>query len=133
QAEINANSDPRIINFHFPTGSPVGLLPKTSSVLKATGFGTASGPSVVFAPTFNSNLSLMIVQSSDPAAASCIDQLGYGYISAALIEENFFIPSTSNGIWLGGDYANINTYIRIPCINDHPDAQLTTTRQMCRL
>jgi hypothetical protein len=37
------------------------------------------------------------------------------------------------GIWLAGDYANSNTYVRIPCINDHRDAELTTTRQMCRM
>ena len=134
QAEINANADQRVVHAHFPSGSPVGLLPQTSSVLKVTGAGTSTA-SVTFTDTFNANLSLMIVQSDDPASAVCIDRLGYGYISAALIEENFFDPAkgTGNGIWLAGDYANSNTYIRIPCVNDHPDAQLTTTRQMCRL
>jgi hypothetical protein len=135
KAEISANADPRIIAAcaSFPSTSPVGLLPQTSKILSATGFGTASGPTVAFTSTFTNNQSLMIVESSDPAAGTCIDRLGYGYISAALIEENFFNPSTSNGIWLAGDYVQSQFVKRIPCVNDHPDTELATTRQMCRL
>src|SRR6185312_10414299 len=145
KAEIDAddNTDDRIKAKVFPTGSPVGLYPHLNKVLQATGFGTSGGPTVSFQPTFNSNLSDMITVSSDPGAAFVIDQLGYGYISMALKKEGFFernqtpgpdaTGNTGRGIWLAGDYANPNTYIRIPCINDHPDAQLTTTQQMARM
>jgi hypothetical protein len=125
EAEVNANADPRILSKTFPAGSPVGVMPKLKKIL------TATGPAADFAPTFKTQQAAMIVQSSDPGAAFCIDQLGYGYISAALNEKGFF--DSHDGIWLAGDYANVNTYVRIPVKNDHPDAQNTTTRQMCRL
>jgi hypothetical protein len=141
KAEINVNADPRIRNANY-TGLPVGLFPKMSSILQATGFGTAGGPTVSFTPSFNTNLSQMIVQSSDPASGVCINRLGYGYISAALNENKFFDPtlspapqltgSTGRGIWLTANYDG-NFLVRIPCVNDHPDAQLATTRKICRL
>ena len=128
-AEINANADPRIRSASYPPHSPVLLLPNTTaSILDVSG-------APKFVPAFNSDLSLMIVQSDDPAATRVIDALGYGYISAVLNQGKFFDPTngTGVGIWLGGDYSSTNFYVRIPCINDHPDGQLTTTRQMCRL
>jgi hypothetical protein len=135
QTEVNNNADPQILSMTFPSTAPVALLPKTSSILNPTGFGTTSGPSVAFTNAFNSNLTTMIVDSSDPGAAFCIDRLGYGFISAALIENKFFDPNngTGVGIWLAGDYEQSVTVKRIPCVNDHPDTELTTTRQMCRL
>jgi hypothetical protein len=142
QAEINANADPGILNAHFPPGSPVGLLPKASSILKITGFGSPGGPKVDFDPTFKFNLSDMIFNSGDPTAAVAIDRLGYGYISAVLNEKGFFdgtltpgpskAGATGRGIWLTSDYAG-HTVGRKPCINDHDDAQLATARQICRL
>jgi hypothetical protein len=124
QAEINANADQRILS------AQIGLQPQTSTILKLTGF-----PSVAFANGFNTNLTQMIVASSDSAAAVCIHALGYGYISAALKQEQFFAPNTGmgTGIWLAADYKKILPAVRIPCENDHPDAEITTTRQMCRL
>jgi Beta-lactamase enzyme family len=144
QAEINANADPRILHAH-PT-LPSRLMPDTKNVVKVTGFGSGSGPTVSFTNTtstgFNNNLSLMIVQSDDPASGVCIDRLGFGYISAVLNQKNFFdstLPAgpdltarTGRGIWLTSDYAH-HTIARIPCVNDHNDAQLTTARQMCTL
>jgi hypothetical protein len=129
-----ANTDARIRAKVFPSGSPVGLYPKTAQILLPTGLGTAAA-TVTFTSVFDANQTDMIVNSGDPTAAAAIDALGYGYISAALVEDKFFDPTngTGVGIWLAGDYANNNTYIRIPCINDHRDAQLTTTRQMCRM
>lgn len=146
QAEIAANADDQVKNAHYPPGgTSVGLLPKTSSILQVTGFGTAAGPSVTFTPGFNgfnTKLSMMIVQSDDPAAGVCINRLGYGYISAVLNENSFFdqtltpgpdkTGTTGRGIWLTANYAG-NFLVRIPCINDHNDCQLTTARQMCRL
>ena len=131
-AEINANADSRILQGTYPASSPVKLLPRTSAIL------TGVGPAATFVKSFSDSQELMIVESDDPSAAFCIDRLGYGYISAALIEENFFNPGKSNGIWLAADYAPDTATvkrakIRIPCVNDHPDAQLTTTRQMCRM
>jgi len=127
KAEINANADPRILTASFPKTSPVQLLPNTTSILDI------SGPK--FTSAFNNDLSAMIVQSDDAAAARVIDALGYGYISAVLKEGNFFDPTngTGVGIWLAGDYSSTHIYVRIPCVNDHPDAELTTTRQMCRM
>jgi hypothetical protein len=143
QAEIAANADDRVKNAHYPPGGiPVGLLPKTSTILQVTGFGTGSGPSVSFASSFNTNLSMMIVQSDDPASGVCINRIGYGYISAVLNEKSFFdktltpgpakAGATGRGIWLTANYAG-NFLVRIPCVNDHDDSQLTTARQMCRL
>ena len=133
KARVDSTADSRILSKHFPSGSPVGLYPNITNVLKFSGFGSPTGPKVDFTDNYKTQMSAMIVQSSDPAAAFCIDQLGYGYISTVLIERQFFITSASRGIWLAGDYANPNTYIRIPVMNDHPDAQNTTSRQMCRL
>jgi hypothetical protein len=124
QAEINANADHRILSAN------IGLQPQTSTVLKLTGF-----PSIAFANGFNTSLTQMITVSSDADAAVCIHALGYGYISAALRQEGFFDPNTGagTGIWLAADYKQIWDAVRIPCENDHPDAEITTTRQMCRL
>jgi hypothetical protein len=54
-------------------------------------------------------------------------------ISAVLAENSFFFPSTEQGIWLAGDYVHKLGEVRIPCVNDHPDTELTTTRQMCKM
>lgn len=135
KTEINTNADPRIRAKVFPSGSPVGLLPMTTAtILQPTGFGTP-GATVTFTSVFNSNLTDMIVNSGDTTAGVVIDMLGYGYISASLSEDHFFDPTTGTGVgtWLAGDYVHSSTYIRIPCLNDHPDAQLTTTRQMSRM
>jgi len=135
KVEITANADPRVRNANY-SSSPVGLLPKMSTILQV------SGSSVTFTPTFNTNLSQMIVRSSDSASAFCINRLGYGYISAVLNEKNFFdstltpgptmTGATGRGIWLTANYAS-DFLVRIRCVNDHPDSQLATTRQMCRL
>ena len=135
KAEINTNADVRVRTANY-SSSPVGLLPKMSTILQV------SGSSVSFTPSFNTNLSQMIVQSSDPASAFCINRLGYGYISAALNEKGFFdktltpgptrTGTTGRGIWLTANYAG-DFLIRIPVINDHDDSQNTTSRQMCRL
>ena len=127
KAEILANADPGILSASFPAHSPVQLLPNTGSILDV------SGPQ--FKSSFSSDASLMIVESDDPAATRVIDALGYGYISAVLKEGDFFDPTvgTGVGIWLAGDYSSTNFYKRHACVNDHPDAELTTTRQMCRL
>jgi hypothetical protein len=137
KTEIDTQADARIRAKVFPSGSPVGLYPRTAQIMVPADVGTASAKAS-FTPgasRFNSNLADMIVNSGDATAAAVIDSLGYGYISAALVENNFFVPTvgTGVGIWLAGDYANSNTYVRVPCINDHPDAQLTTTLQMCRM
>jgi hypothetical protein len=114
----------------------VGLQPSTTTIRSPstiTIFKKWSGsPSIAFTGEFNTSLTKMIVQSSDPDAAICIRALGYGYINAALIRNGFFKSSTSNGIWLAGTYGG-DTYVRIPCENDHDDAQVITTQQMCRL
>jgi hypothetical protein len=127
QAEINANADQRILS------AQIGLQPQTSTILDLTGF-----PNIAFIQgfnKFNDNLTRMITESSDPGASFCIKALGYGYISAALRQEVFFDPNTGTGtgIWLAADYMKTLTPVRIPCENDHPDAEITTTRQMCRL
>jgi len=142
QAEITANADDRVKNAHYPSGGiPIGLLPKMTNILKVANVGTSSA-SVSFTTSFNTNLSQMIVQSLDPASGVVIDRLGLGYISAALNEKGFFrktltpgpsrTGATGRGIWLTADYDH-HTIVRIPCINDHDDAQLTTAHQMCVL
>jgi hypothetical protein len=142
QAEITANADARVKSATYPSGGiPIGLLPKMANILQVANVGTPTA-SATFTPSFNTNLSQMIVQSSDPASGVCIDRLGLGYISAVLNEKGFFdktltpgpsrAGATGRGIWLTADYAG-HTIVRIPCINDHDDAQLTTARQMCIL
>jgi hypothetical protein len=140
EARIGTKADLRIRNATFPPGSLVGVMPKISNVL------TVSGSAVQFIDTgpnsFNNRLTRMIVESHDPSAAFCIDNLGYGYISTVLNEGNFFdstakaspdaTTSKGRGIWLAGDYG-AGLKIRIPCVNDHDDAQLTTARQMSRM
>jgi hypothetical protein len=124
------SADPRIKNTTFKP--PVRLLPNIPTILKPTG---NPSPPVAFTKGFNDNLTVMITKSSDPGAQFCIDQLGYGFISARLIENKFFDPQngTGVGIWLAGDYMKSKPDVRIPCVNDHPDVELTTTRQMCKL
>lgn len=134
QTEIAANADNRVKNATYPAS--IGLQPRLTAILKVT------GASVGFDPTFNQNLSDMIIPSDDPAAAFCIDRLGLGFISAVLNEKGFFDATltpgpdkpgkTGRGVWLTADYGG-NFIVRIPCVNDHDDSQLTTARQMCRM
>lgn len=128
QTEINATADQRILNAH------IGLIPQTALILNVTGFGSPGGPSVTFINSFRNSLNSMIGLGTNLGASVCITLLGYGYISTALIKEGFFDPSTTTGIWLAAPYpgGSIGS-VRIPCVNDHPDAQITTTRQMCTL
>ena len=141
KAEINANADSRILNATLPSGYQ--LLPQTSTIL------TGLDPAATFVKSFSDNLSAMIVNSSEPGAGVCIGRLGLGYISAVLNENSFFdktLPpgpdspydatATGRGIWLTGDYVHsvpLTSVLRIPCVNDHRDVELTTTRQMCRM
>ena len=133
KTEIDTFAHAKIRAKVFPSGSPVGLYP-SRQILLPTGVGTAAA-TVKFTSVFNENLNEIIVNSADdPQAPAVIDRLGYGYISAALVEAGFFDPTsgTGVGIWLAADYGN-STVVRIPCLNDHPDAQLATTRQICRM
>jgi hypothetical protein len=134
KAEIDTHADPRIRTTTFKTTQAARLYPTTAQMLRPTGVGTAAA-TVVITDTYKANQRDMIVNSGDATAAAVIDTLGYGYISASMKEEKFFDPAanvTGLGIWLAGDYAN-GTYVRIPCLNDHDDAQLATTRQVCRM
>jgi len=130
KTEINSTADHRILDAKF------ALQPSTTTVRAPSAItifkkwlGT---PTIEFTDQFNTSLTKMIVQSSDPDSAICIRALGYGYISLALIRNDFFKSSPPKGIWLAGTYGG-DTYVRIPCENDHDDAQVITTREMCRL
>jgi hypothetical protein len=123
KAEINVTADQLILD------KQIGLQPKTSAILNVTS-------TVAFTNLFEQHMRKMIIQSSDADAAECITALGYGYISTALKKENFFDSDTKTGIWLAAPFPGGSVQIgdvRIPCVNDHPDAQIATTRQMCRL
>ena len=151
QAEVNSNADPNILHAAFPANAAVQLMPQISSILSPSGGGSTAHFINTETKNFNDALNLMIVESDDASAAFCIDRLGYGYISAALNEKKFFdstattgpdvTTSKGRGIWLTGEYVKNPQpplfkplfKIKQPCVNDHPDAQLTTTRQMCRM
>lgn len=126
-ARIKANADHRILS------AGIGLEPNVEAILEITGFGSAGGPAVAFTKTYGDSLNSMIGLGTDGGAAQCIRALGYGYINTALKAQGLFDSPTSKGIWLAGTYAKGTGYVRIPCENDHPDAQVTTVRQMCRL
>ncbi len=120
KAEINATADTPIKN------AGLFMTPQTATILKPSAF-----PTIAFADAFKNSLARMIVQSDDDDAGICIRALGYGYINTALKQANFFNSST--GIWLAATYHKGDPMVRIPCVNDHPDGELTTSRLMCRL
>lgn len=125
KTEVNATADSRILTYTPSAG--MSLMPNTEAILKKTAF-----PTITFTDGFEGSLGRMIVQSSEADSAICIRALGYGYINTSLKMANLFNSTTSTGIWLAGTYGG-DTYVRIPCVNDHPDVQVTTSRKMCEL
>jgi hypothetical protein len=124
KTEINATAEHQILIYTPSTG--MQLMPNTEVILKKAAF-----PTITFADGFEASLARMIVQSSESDSAVCIRALGYAYINTALKLANLF-KSPTPGIWLGGTYGP-DTYVRIACENDHPDAQVTASRKMCEL
>jgi hypothetical protein len=84
------------------------------------------------ASTFRRNLRRMIVGSHNEAAKACIRALGYNTINGALQSADLFKPSTDNGIWLAGDYANWQV-VTVKSDNDGQVKQATTCLDMARL
>jgi hypothetical protein len=55
---------------------------------------------------FLDRLKLMIQWSSNCGACTCIRDLGFQYINAALKKAGFFDAASSTGLWLGASYAS---------------------------
>src|SRR6266496_302753 len=55
---------------------------------------------------FSERLNLMINWSSNCGACTCIKDLGFQYINAALKKAGFFDAASSTGLWLGASYAS---------------------------
>ncbi|MBZ5636669.1 MAG: hypothetical protein LAO55_26385 [Acidobacteriia bacterium] len=129
-ADLKTRINPTTVDSHILSAG-FFLLPQTQTILKQSAF-----PTIAFADNaggFQERAGRMIVESDDPSAAICIRALGYGYINMALRQANFYSSFTSPGIWLAGTYDKADKLkkVRIPCVNDHPDAQVTTSRLMC--
>jgi len=85
---------------------------------------------------FEANLKKMITHSGNPAAAACIDALGFTYINCALAAGGFFtaLPShdTGHGIWISGDYALLEARL-VRTEHDGMGKLCMDTSTMCRL
>jgi hypothetical protein len=94
---------------------------------------------VNFSQDFFSALFSAIADGNNVSAGTCIQRLGFGYLTKALAEADFFHPerasdpAAGDNIWLCGDFGNGFPPQRIPCLNDTPVAQATSARQMARL
>ncbi|WP_306534552.1 hypothetical protein [Geobacter sp.] len=90
---------------------------------------------VAFSPAFERALEGMIVPSNNAHAAACVHGVGYGYLNGALAAGGFFDPSTSQGLWVAGDFQEGKKwpYVRIVSRNDGLVAQAGTTRDMAKL
>ncbi|MFE5587889.1 hypothetical protein [Kitasatospora sp. NPDC056531] len=105
--------------------------PDYSAVLK---LGAPGGDFIVdFTPAQVSAFEDMMVQQNDPGATTTIHGLGYPYLDGKIADDGLFDSTSSQGLWLAGDYAGIWPAARIPCVNDVDTAQGTTARQLARL
>jgi len=91
------------------------------------------GFALTFTPAFAGNLRKMMVDSSNEAAAFCIENLGYGWINGALASGAFFDPGISTGVWLAGTFTGSRPRVRIPSVNDGGVAQAMTCFDMANL
>lgn len=96
---------------------------------------------------FQQRLELMIKWSSNCGACTCISDLGFQYINAALRKAGLFDPSSSTGLWLGAGYGsgcrgatvgrtNAIGNGRVPIVNKRaPDEvfQVATPRSVARM
>ncbi len=53
---------------------------------------------------FRDRMKLMIANSNNRAAASCIDDIGFQYLNGALAAEGLFSASDGGGLWIALDY-----------------------------
>ncbi|MEV7394806.1 hypothetical protein [Streptomyces sp. NPDC091215] len=105
--------------------------PDYSAVLQ---LGAPGGDFTVdFTPGQVSAFENMMVQQHDQGATTTIHGLGYPYIDGKIADDGFFDSTSSEGLWLAGDYAGIWPAARISCVNDVDTAQGTTARQLARL
>lgn len=88
---------------------------------------------VEFTDTFWNDLTNAIVAGDNALAGRCVQKLGFGYITGASSEANFFDADSDRGVWLCGDFAQGYPPQRIPCVNDTPTAQGTSAYQMAKL
>jgi len=107
-------------------------VPKYQSIFVAIPL-VDGGFSVVFSASFLNSIRDMIVNSSNSAAATCIEQLGYSWINGVLSSGGFFNPLTKQGMWLVGTFTGSLPYVRIPSANDGLVAQATTCFDMANL
>ncbi|MEV0354933.1 hypothetical protein AB0H71_02620 [Nocardia sp. NPDC050697] len=105
------------------------LLPKYEKV-----FAYDPAANIVnFTQDFWNDMSAAIADGSNPAAGRCVQRLGFGYLTTAASEANFFDADADHGIWLCGDFGAGFPPQRIPCENDGPTAQGTSGYQMAKL
>ena len=88
---------------------------------------------VNFSQAFWGDLFAAIAGGDNASAGRCVQRLGFGYVTTAASEANFFDADTDLGIWLCGDFGIGFPPQRIPCSNDGPTAQGTSAYQMAKL
>lgn len=121
---IRTNRLPRLASL-----SDLHLLPKYDQIFTYD----PSTNLVNFSQAFWNDLFGAIANGDNASAGRCIQRLGFGYITTAASEANFFDADTDRGIWLCGDFGFGFPPQRIPCTNDTPTAQGTTAYQMAKL
>ncbi|CAN7717823.1 class A beta-lactamase-related serine hydrolase [Rhizobium rhizogenes] len=121
---IRANRLPRLAGL-----ADLYLLPKYDQIFTYDPLANQ----VNFAQLFWNDLFAAIADGDNPSAGRCVQRLGFGYITTALSEANFFDADTDLGIWLCGDFGIGFPPQRIPCSNDGPTAQGATAYQMAKL
>ena len=136
---LAAQMDPSIIkasrNIALSLLMDVHRVPSYKDVFALTPITLAHRVGVNFTPGFSKALEGMIVPSNNNDAGTCVRGIGYGYLNGALAAGGFFDASTSQGLWVAGDYQQGKKwpYVRIPSRNDALVAQAGTTRDMAKL
>lgn len=128
-------SVPRLL--HDKGLSMIDRLPNWPAILTITA-AQDTQPTAVMSPTISGAIDPMIALSDDQSASECIDALGYSWINGLMQSQGLFRADKTNngdgsGIWLAGDYESKRPVSRIHCVNDHPDAQVTTCLDVARL
>ncbi|MGV9673066.1 hypothetical protein ACWDPV_21135 [Gordonia sp. NPDC003504] len=121
---IRTNRLPRLAGL-----ADLHLLPKYDQVFDHD----PSSNTVNFSQTFWNDLFSAIALGDNASAGRCIQRLGFGYVTGAASEANFFDADTDLGLWLCGDFGIGYPPQRIPCSNDGPTAQGASAYQMAKL
>lgn len=106
----------RILVDPSAAGSPVDETPEVKAYSKAGGEALGQVRKLSFAE----RLFLMIDKSDNAAAHSCLEKLGFLYLTSAIWQSDFYRPERGGGIWEASTHDGGHRWIKPPVPRHNP-------------